>query len=226
MSDAVWAVVVAAGSGQRFGAHKQFLELGGKPLYSWSLPAVKAVAGSVVLVVPPARLAELEALRGTDDLVSEVVAGGATRAESVRAGLNAVPDSAEVVVVHDAVRPFASERLFRSVVAAVREGRDGAIPGIGITDTVKRVRDGIVVETLDRSELVRVQTPQAFRAATLRSAHAAGGDATDDARLIEALGGDVAVVAGEETNIKITTAADLAAAERFAAGSHDAEVRR
>lgn len=226
MSDAIWAVVVAAGSGRRFGARKQFLELDGRPLFSWSLPAVRAVADSVVLVVPEENVRELEGLRGMDGVVSDVVAGGATRAESVRAGLVAVPESAEVVVVHDAVRPFASERLFRSVVEAVRSGRDGAIPGVGITDTVKRVRDGLVVETLDRSELVSVQTPQAFRAAALRAAHAAGGDATDDAHLIEAFGGEVTIVPGEETNIKITTPADLAAAERFVLDGHAAKVSR
>src|SRR5207253_1205874 len=100
--------------------------------------------------------------------------GGATRSESVRNGLAAVPDDVEVIVVHDAARPLASAALFDAVIDAVRGGADGAVPGISVVDTVKRVKDGRVVETLDRTTLVAVQTPQAFRAAALRAAHAGG----------------------------------------------------
>ena len=178
---------------------------------SWSVAAARSVADGVVLVVPEANLSER---RHEADVV---VAGGATRAASVRAGLSAVPTEAEVVVVHDAARPLASAQLFDAVVAAILAGADGAIPGLPIVDTVKRVRDGVVAETLDRSELVRVQTPQAFRAARLRAAHSLGGDATDDAHLVEALGGRVVVVAGEEANLKVTTPADLEAVERLLA---------
>jgi 2-C-methyl-D-erythritol 4-phosphate cytidylyltransferase len=127
--------------------------------------------------------------------------------------LAAVPAEAGIVVVHDAVRPLASAALFHGVVEAVEAGADGAIPGLAITDTVKQVEDGVVRRTLDRSVLVRVQTPQAFRAPILREAHAGYPEATDDAALLEALGAVVAVVPGEETNIKITSQSDLALAE-------------
>jgi 2-C-methyl-D-erythritol 4-phosphate cytidylyltransferase len=211
MSAGVWAIVVAAGSGERFGAEKQFLEVGGAPLYSWSVTTARNVSDRVVLVVPPAWV---ESLAGE---AHAVVGGGPTRAASVRAGLEAVDPEAEVVVVQDAARPLASPALFRAVIEAVVRGADGAVPGVPIVDTVKRVRDAEVVETLDRSELVRVQTPQAFRSDRLRAAHSAGGDATDDAHLVEAFGGRVVVVPGEDSNIKVTTRADLGAVEQLLA---------
>jgi 2-C-methyl-D-erythritol 4-phosphate cytidylyltransferase len=211
MSAGVWAIVVAAGSGERFGAEKQFLEVGGAPLYSWSVTTARNVSDRVVLVVPSAWV---ESLAGEADAV---VGGGPTRAASVRAGLEAVDPAAEVVVVQDAARPLASPALFRAVIEAVVRGADGAVPGVPIVDTVKRVRDAEVVETLDRSELVRVQTPQAFRSDRLRAAHSAGGDATDDAHLVEAFGGRVVVVPGEDSNIKVTTRADLGAVEQLLA---------
>lgn len=182
--------------------------MGGAPLFSWSVAAARSVADGVVLVVPESAVEERR------DAAEAVVAGGPTRAESVRAGLAAVPDDAAVIIVHDAARPLASASLFEAVVGAVVAGADGAIPGVPLVDTVKRVRGGFVVETLDRSELVRVQTPQAFRAARLRAAHSSGGDATDDARLVEALGGRVVVVPGDESNVKVTSPADLEAVER------------
>jgi 2-C-methyl-D-erythritol 4-phosphate cytidylyltransferase len=121
-----------------------------------------------------------------------------------------------VIVVHDAARPLASPALFSAVVAALADADvDAAVPGIAVTDTVKRVRDGRVTSTLDRNELVAVQTPQAFRAAVLRRAHAALVDATDDAALVEAVGGRVVVVPGEASNVKVTTAADLETLSRF-----------
>lgn len=205
---AVWAVVVAAGSGARFGARKQFELLRGRRVVDVSVDAARSVlrspADGVVLVVPADRVAEPVA--GAD----AVVAGGATRSDSVRAGLAAVPPSAAVIVVHDAARPLASSALFAAVVAALGEdGVDGAVPGVPVTDTVKRVRGDDVVGTLDRAELVAVQTPQAFRADALRRAHASGLDATDDAALVELAGGRVVVVPGEPGNVKITTVNDL-----------------
>ena len=200
----VWAVVVAAGSGTRFGGPKQFAELEGRRVVDWALVASRSVADGVVLVVPRDHL---------DDeapAADVVVAGGATRSESVRAGLAAVPAGADVVVVHDAARPFAAPALFEAVVACVRAGADGAVPGVAIADTVKRVAGGRVVGTLDRAELVAVQTPQAFAADILRRAHAAGGEATDDAALVEAAGGRVMVVPGDPANTKITLRTDRA----------------
>jgi 2-C-methyl-D-erythritol 4-phosphate cytidylyltransferase len=203
----VWAVVVAAGSGARFGAPKQYERLGDRRVLDWSLAAARSVADGVVLVVAPERAGDPEAAADV------VVAGGGTRSASVRAGLAAVPEGAAVVVVHDAARPGASPGLFAAVVAAVREGADAAVPGVPVVDTIKRVVDG-VVETLDRSQLVAVQTPQAFRAAALRAAHAGGGEATDDGALVEAAGGRVVIVPGEPDNVKVTTPADLERLDR------------
>ncbi len=199
----VWAIVVAAGTGSRFGGAKQFEQLDGRRVVDRAVAAAQAVADGVVVVVPVDR---------TDDgqlAGHRVVAGGATRSESVRAGLAAVPEEADVIVVHDAARPFATPALFAAVVAAVRAGSEGAVPGLAVSDTVKRVREGRVVETLDRTGLVAVQTPQAFAAGALRRAHASGGEATDDAALVEQAGGLVAVVDGEAANTKITHRGDL-----------------
>jgi 2-C-methyl-D-erythritol 4-phosphate cytidylyltransferase len=144
--------------------------------------------------------------------VAATVAGGSTRSSSVRAGLDAVTGSAAVVVVHDAARPLASAALFEAVIGAVRAGADAAVPGLPIPDTVKRVDGDNVVETISRDALVAVQTPQAFRTDALRAAHTAGGEATDDAALVEAAGGRVVIVPGDPRNLKITTPADLVVA--------------
>jgi 2-C-methyl-D-erythritol 4-phosphate cytidylyltransferase len=130
----------------------------------------------------------------------------------VRAGLAAVPPEADVVLVHDAARPLAPVALFEAVVAAVADdGADAAVPGVAVSDTIKRVAPGgAVVETVDRTSLVAVQTPQAFRAAALRAAHEREPEATDDAALIEAAGGRVVVVDGDTRAMKVTTREDLA----------------
>jgi 2-C-methyl-D-erythritol 4-phosphate cytidylyltransferase len=207
----VWAVVVAAGDGRRFGGLKQFADIGGRSLVDWSVQAARSVADGIVLVVP-------DAAGGTAPSpgVDVVVTGGATRAASVRAGLAGVPAAAEVIVIHDGARPLASAALFRSVVEAVHAGAAGAVPGLALADTVKRVDHGVVVTTVDREGLVTVQTPQAFRADVLREAHAAGGDATDDAGLVEARGATVRVVPGDPRNVKVTTPADLDMARALA----------
>jgi 2-C-methyl-D-erythritol 4-phosphate cytidylyltransferase len=210
----VWVVVVAAGGGHRFGGPKQFAEFGGRPLVDWSLDAARSVADGIVLVVPAdvARRPDPDA-HGAD----VVVAGGATRSASVRAGLAAVPAEADVIVVHDAARPLASSALFRGVVDAVAAGAAAVVPGLAPADTVKRVDAGHdVVATVDRDGLVMVQTPQAFRAEVLRRAHAAGGDATDDAGLVEAQGTTVRVVPGDRRNLKVTTPDDLDMARALA----------
>lgn len=199
----VWAIVVAAGTGSRFGGPKQFAELEGRRVVDWALVASRSVADGVILVVPPAHLED------ETPAADVVVAGGASRSDSVRAGLAAVPAGADVVVVHDAARPFAAPALFEAVVACVRQGADAAIPGMPIVDTVKRVVGGRVVGTVDREGLVTVQTPQAFAAGALRRAHAGGGEATDDAALVEEAGGQVVVVPGDPANAKITLRTDL-----------------
>ena len=199
----VWAIVVAAGAGARFGAPKQYEMLGDRRVVDWALAGARAVADGVVLVVAPERA-------GAPELGADaVVAGATTRSGSVRAGLAAVPGEAEVVVVHDAARPLAAPTLFEAVIAAVRAGADGAVPGVAIADTVKRVDGEAVQATLDRAGLVAVQTPQAFSAAALRQAHEGALDASDDAALVEAGGGRVVVVPGDPRNAKITTPLDL-----------------
>jgi 2-C-methyl-D-erythritol 4-phosphate cytidylyltransferase len=218
----VWSIVVAGGAGRRFGEQKQFSSLAGRPVLSWAVDACRTVSDGVVLVVPANA-------RPTDSSGADaVVTGGSTRADSVRAGLEAVPAEAEVIVVHDAARPLAPPALFAAVLEALHEdGVIGAVPGLVPSDTIKVVdRSMHVTNTLDRTSLVAVQTPQAFGAEALRRAHArAQGSpdavATDDAMLVEAAGGRVRVVPGHPGNIKITTPDDLATAERLLAAAQD-----
>ena len=213
VGETVWTVVVAGGSGQRFGGPKQYEMLGAQRVLDWSVSVARAAGQGVVVVLPAADAAREGA-----------VAGGSSRSESVRNGLAAVPPEATIVCVHDGARPFASAELYQRVVAAVADGADGAIPGLAVTDTVKQVAaDGRVVATPERAGLRAVQTPQAFRASVLRAAHAAAGAAgaaaTDDAALVEAAGGTVVVVAGEAENRKITDPADLEWARRRVEGA-------
>ena len=207
----VWAVVVAAGEGRRFGGPKQLAHLAGQRVLDWSIDAARAVAAGVVVVTPAHGLR----LVPQADLTVE---GAATRAGSVRAGLSAVPEDADIVVVHDAVRPLATPALFRAVVSAVEGGADGAIPALPVTETLKRVDNDTVVTTVDRHNLGLVQTPQAFRAGMLRAAHEGHPEATDDAALVEAVGGTVVVVPGEHQNLKLTVAQDLVVARALHRG--------
>ncbi len=214
----MWAVVLAGGSGSRFGRPKQFEVLAGRPVVEWSVAAARKATDGVVLVVPRGDLERARTL-GAD----VVVAGGGTRSASVREGLSRVPKSVEVVVVHDAARPLASPALFAAVVAPLLDEDvevDGVVCGLAVADTLKRVGDDgcTVTGTLDRSTLVAVQTPQAFRASVLRRAHAAAGDATDDAALVEAAGGTVRVVPGEPCNLKLTLPSDLVLLRHLASG--------
>jgi len=190
--------VVAAGSGTRFGGPKQYTELGGRRLVDWALDAARRACDGVVLVAPPDR-------PDHDPAADHTVPGGATRSASVRCGLEAVPADAPVVVVHDAARPLAPPELFDAVIEAVEAGADGAVPGVLVADTLRRVEGGV----LDRDGVVAVQTPQAFRADALRRAHEGDPDATDDATLVEAAGGRVVVVEGDRRNLKVTDPTDL-----------------
>lgn len=195
----VWTIVVAAGAGTRFGGPKQYESLGDRRVLDWAVETARTVSDGVVIVVP-----EPDAAREGG------VPGGATRSDSVRAGLARVPADATVICVHDAARPFASEFVYGEVIDAVAGGADAAVPGVAVTDTIKVVaEDRTVVETPDRRRLVAVQTPQAFRAEVLRRAHAAGGQGTDDAALVEAGGCRVVVVDGDPLNRKLTTPDDL-----------------
>jgi 2-C-methyl-D-erythritol 4-phosphate cytidylyltransferase len=200
MARLVWTIVVAAGSGQRFGSPKQFEDLGGRPLLSWAVDTASSCSDGVVVVLP----ADHEPLGPGE------VHGGATRSESVRRGLAAVPADADVVVVHDAARPLAPAALFHAVVDAVDAGADASVPGLPVADTIKLVDEvGVVVHTPDRQRLVAVQTPQAFRASVLRAVHEHGGEATDDAGLVEDAGGRVVVVPGSPDARKVTQPDDL-----------------
>jgi 2-C-methyl-D-erythritol 4-phosphate cytidylyltransferase len=204
----VWTVVVAAGSGTRFGGAKQFEMVGDRRVLDWSTAAAHSVSNGVVVVLPEAYVTS-----------EGGIAGGSTRSSSVRCGLAAVPMEATIICVHDAARPFASEHLFREVVAAVRNGADGAVPAVAVTDTIKQIdAHNVVVATPHRASLVAVQTPQAFRASVLRAAHATEPEGTDDAALVEALGKRVVVIPGESLNRKLTTPEDLQWARAAARG--------
>jgi 2-C-methyl-D-erythritol 4-phosphate cytidylyltransferase len=209
------AILLAAGRGERLGSDvpKALAELDGRPLLLHSLDVVRSSASisSVLVAAPLGWEGRVQALVGDG---ASVVTGGETRQASVAAALQALGDQKDeaVVVSHDVARPLATAQLFDAVIAAL-DGFDGAIPVIPIVDTLKRVREDEVVETVSREGLVRVQTPQAFRWAVLARAHASadpGGEfATDDAMLLERLGLRVAAVPGDPDNIKITTPADL-----------------
>lgn len=201
---AIWTIVVAAGSGTRFGKPKQFEPLGTGTVLDHAITQALTVSEGVVVVLATDRLG----MQLPAGCIS--VEGGATRSESVRAGLRAVPDTAEVICVHDAARPLASEDLFRRVIESVHGGADGAVPGIPVSDTIKEVDSfGVVTHTVPRARIVAVQTPQAFMAQKLRAAHASGEEGTDDAELVERAGGKIVVVNGEPTARKITMPDDL-----------------
>jgi 2-C-methyl-D-erythritol 4-phosphate cytidylyltransferase len=188
-----------------------------------SMEAIEAcgVVDRTVLVVPPdevERARRLAAGPSETGRIQDVIAGGETRQTSVRCGLAALPEGIEVVLCHDAARPFASPALFVRVVEAIRSGEgEAAVPVVRSPDTVKRIEGSLVVHTIPRDEIGLVQTPQAFRADILRRAHdealRTGLSATDDAMLVEAIGSRVVVVEGEEANFKITTLEDLRRAE-------------
>jgi 2-C-methyl-D-erythritol 4-phosphate cytidylyltransferase len=213
----VWAVLVAAGRGERLGLEqpKAFAKLGEDPLLAEPLRRLDESdwIDRIVIVAPPGW--EEPAILLAEELacskVHACVAGGATRTDSVRAGVDEVPEDALVVLVHDAARPLLPEAVIERVLAPLSEGWDGAVPGLPVSDTLKRTgSDGGIVETVARDSIYAVQTPQAFLADVLRHAVAGGGDATDCAGLVEANGGRVKVVEGDPQLLKVTTADDLA----------------
>lgn len=194
--------MVAAGSGSRFGARKQFLDLGGRRVIDRTVATAASHSDGVVVVLPA------DALDGPSQPVDAelvVVAGGDSRSASVRNGLAAIPADCGVVLVHDGARPLASDAVYERVVGAVRGGASGVVPAVPVADSIRHRADGAV----DRGPLVAVQTPQGFDAADLRRAHASGTDASDDATLVEAAGHAVVIVDGDPRNIKLTTPFDL-----------------
>jgi len=207
-----WAIVVAAGGGTRFGAAKQFVRLGGASAPDRAVGTAREACDGVVVVLPAD--ADWDPPAGIRTTV-----GGATRSDSVRLGLAVVPDDAGIVVVHDAARPLASRRLFHTVIDAVAQGADAAVPGLPVADTIKVVHGDRVERTVPRDGLYAVQTPQAFRADALRSVHARGLVDTDDAALIEHDGGTVVLVEGERRNFKLTLVDDLELAQALIEGA-------
>ncbi len=221
---AVATVIVAAGEGRRLGAEgpKAFVPLAGRALFLHSLERLAQVPGLIeqVLVVPPGKVEEARRLWGADlerFRVSRVVEGGARRQDSAAAGFRVIRAQIEVVLIHDAARPLVrTADAVRVVEAAARDG--AAVLAVRLADTLKREGPGgRVAETLDRSGLWRAQTPQGFRrgvyAAALVRAGRVGVEITDDAALVERAGGTVVLVEGDPGNLKVTTAADLRAAE-------------
>jgi 2-C-methyl-D-erythritol 4-phosphate cytidylyltransferase len=219
---ATWALIAAAGSGERLGIDrpKAFAGLGGRPLLAESLDRLDRceLVDAIVVAAPPG-WEEPSILLAEELAASKVVAcvtGGTTRAQSVAAALFEVPVGALVVLVHDAARPLVSDAVVERIVRPLREGFDGAVPALRVADTLKRVDDGVVAETVDREGLVAVQTPQAFLAPSLRKAFAGQiAGATDCASLVEQSGGRVAAVEGDPRLLKITTQADLALVESW-----------
>jgi len=216
----VWTVVVAGGSGRRFGAMKQYEALGDRRVVDHAVDTARRAGEGVVLVLPASDVGDETTWSSVSDVT--VVAGGPTRTASVRNGLAAVPADAAVVLVHDGARPFASAGLYRLVIDAVRGGADGAVPGLPVTDTVKVIEVvesssiGVagavvprIVDTPDRATLLAVQTPQGFVADVLRRAYLSEVDASDDSALVESIGGTVIAVPGEIDNRKITHPEDL-----------------
>jgi 2-C-methyl-D-erythritol 4-phosphate cytidylyltransferase len=211
----VWAIVLAAGTGARFGGCKQFACLDGRPLVDWVVDTAVAAGCRTVVVVPPGdgipvgldveysftSDGDRWVVKGAD-VVGE---GGATRADSVRAGLTVVPDGCDVVVVAEAARPLASVDLWCTVIASVRAGAAAVTPVVSLVDSV-RWADGPPV---DRMLLRAVQTPQAFNASALRDRHRTRPECTDDAGLFD----DVVMVNGEVSNVKVTHPGDLAVVE-------------
>jgi 2-C-methyl-D-erythritol 4-phosphate cytidylyltransferase len=220
----VWAVVVAAGRGERLGLDrpKAFANLRDRPLLAESLERLEASdwIDAIVVAAPPGW--EEPVILLAEELgcgkVIESVTGGETRAASVRSALTRVSDGAAVILVHDAARPVVPEGVIERVLTALNEGWDGAIPVLPPPDTVKRVEGDQIVDTLDREGIALAQTPQAYVATTLRDAVSAGGDdATDCAALVEAHGGRIKAVPGDPQLVKVTEPGDLELVERLLA---------
>jgi 2-C-methyl-D-erythritol 4-phosphate cytidylyltransferase len=216
----VWAVIAAAGSGDRLGLDrpKAFANLRDRPLLAESLERLEGSdwIDSIVVAAPPDW--EEPVILLAEELgcgkVVEAVTGGATRAASVAAAIAVVPEDAAVVLVHDAARPVLPEEVIERVLTALNEGWDGAIPVLPLADTVKRVESDRVVKTVEREGLAVAQTPQAFVAPVL-SAALSDDEATDCSALVEARGGRVKAVTGDSRLLKVTEPADLESVERL-----------
>jgi 2-C-methyl-D-erythritol 4-phosphate cytidylyltransferase len=218
----VWAVLVAAGRGERLGGDrpKAFAKLAGRALLAESLERLEGSDWIDSIVIVAAEEWEEPSILVAEEIgagkVVASVTGGATRADSVRIGVAEVPEEAAVVLVHDAARPLLPEEVIERVLEPLGEGWDGAIPGLPVRDTLKRAEQHAVTETLDRTGVYAIQTPQAFVAATFRRAVESFDDSpTDCAGFMEASGGRVRVVEGDRRLLKVTTPADLELLEQL-----------
>ena len=203
-------MIVAAGTGVRFGGPKQLVEIGSSTALDMAIDAALSVSDGIVVVAPAEMVHQLRR-PGT-----VTIPGGATRAESVRCGLEAVPAQAEVILVHDAARPLATPALFKRVVDALAAGEEAVVPIVPVVDSLKKLGEDGSLHSISREKMFAAQTPQGFRAQVLRAVHAAGIETTDDGGAAEAMGFRVGSVDGEQTNLKITTAADLLVARAWA----------
>ena len=215
MSGHVAAIIAAAGSGVRFGADipKALIQLGNQTLIEHAVAAISPAVDQVVVTAPASHLRQFQTLLG--DAVT-VVVGGQTRSESIRAGLSAVSNDTQYVLIHDAARALASPDLVNRVLLTLQKGEVAVIPGMPQVDTIKNVdENGYVISTPNRTDLRNIQTPQGFELSALKKAHDTNGESTDDAALVEAAGFKVLVIEGEERALKITTPTDLVTAYNF-----------
>ena len=221
------AIVVAAGAGSRAGGNKQWRSLGGKPVLRWSVEALLEAGADVVVVTSPGAGGQaVDALAGLTGW--RAVDGGETRADSVRNGLSALTGSADqVVMIHDAARPMLSRAVIDRLLTALQTA-DGAMPALPVADTIKRGADGAITETVDRVDLWRAQTPQAFRLDRLLAAWSrwpSNETPTDDAAVVERDGGRVALVEGEARLMKLTFPEDFQMAEALIAAGARTQTR-
>jgi len=213
MMSPISVIIVAAGKGRRLGYKipKAFIKLAGQEMYRYSLETFSRIAeiGQLVLVVPRGWPERLSYLRSSFPKLGAVVAGGRERSDSVRAGLEAVSERSDLVLIHDAARPLVSARDIRAVIAAAKRS-GAAVLAQPVTDTIKRGRRGFIAATVDRHDLWRAQTPQGFHRRILRRIYACRGtDVTDDSSLAERAGFRVALVPASSPNFKITDKHDL-----------------
>jgi 2-C-methyl-D-erythritol 4-phosphate cytidylyltransferase len=224
--DRATVILLGAGAGRRLGTAqpKALLPIGGRPMLAVAAATAAASpsVGGLVVTFPPGWEGRARACVEDLGVSARFVEGGDSRQASVRAALAGLPAQVDIVAVHDAARPFASPELFERVIEAVAEGADGAVPVLAMTDTVLRVRGELVEGAEPREELVLGQTPQGFRTSVLREAHAkaevAGAPFTDDASILRWAGFEVRAIPGDPANVKITTLADLARADRRMGG--------
>jgi 2-C-methyl-D-erythritol 4-phosphate cytidylyltransferase/2-C-methyl-D-erythritol 2,4-cyclodiphosphate synthase len=219
----VAVVLLAAGKGERLGAKapKAFVELAGKSLLEHSVFRALATENlkQLIIAVPESHLdqtLEFEKQLSNQGVDIRVVVGGATRQQSVSESLAVLAGGIDIVLVHDSARSLASTELFNRVAQAVFENQIGVIPALHVADTIKKYKGDVIQETIERSDLVRAQTPQGFPASVLVAAHVgAAQEFTDDAALIQSIGGTVMMIPGEEQALKITTAEDFERAQTY-----------